>query len=220
MSQPTSHPRDFGLSEEYWARISEKEHALYERIRPLRKSVYQVQNHLSRIEDTLAQFEREAVSMGGCFELCPDFQRGHVWTHEQQVAYVESFLRGAADATIEFNNPSMGTLLLDPGDLHPYSMVCVDGLQRLTALREYMAGRVKVFGGLSAEDLKGTSFDANRYTWTLKCFDFPTRAQLLQHYLDLNAGGTPHSAEEIARVRQLRAEAAAPPARRKRSAKA
>lgn len=32
---------------------------------------------------------------------------------------------------------------------------------------------------------------------------FTRRADLLQHYLDLNTGGTPHSAEEIARVRGL-----------------
>ncbi|EJH4818704.1 hypothetical protein LDZ95_23610 [Pseudomonas aeruginosa] len=39
--------------------------------------------------------------------------------------------------------------------------------------------------------------------------DFTRRADLLDHYLSINAGGTPHSADEIERVRGLLAQAKA-----------
>lgn len=39
--------------------------------------------------------------------------------------------------------------------------------------------------------------------------DFTKRAELLENYLSINAGGTPHSAEEIARVRAMLANAQA-----------
>ncbi|MEN1450680.1 hypothetical protein, partial [Pseudomonas aeruginosa] len=39
--------------------------------------------------------------------------------------------------------------------------------------------------------------------------DFTRRADLLDNYLSINAGGTPHSADEIERVRGLLAQAKA-----------
>lgn len=35
-----------------------------------------------------------AECVGQGLDLDPDFQRGHVWTRDQQVAYVEYMLRG------------------------------------------------------------------------------------------------------------------------------
>lgn len=220
MSRP---PRadDFGLSEEYWQRISARDRALYARIRPLRKAKYEASYHLGRIEEQLADLEEQARTMGASFELVPDFQRGHVWTREQQVAYMENLIRGHAPATILFNCPEAGS---PKGDIAPYTMECVDGLQRLTAMRAFMAGEIAVFGGLKAQDLKGTSFDPKRIVWTLACLDFSRRADLLQYYLDINAGGTVHSAEELNRVAALRDQAQASPekprAARKAGAKA
>ena len=51
--------------------------------------------------------------------------------------------------------------------------VCVDGLQRITAMIR-----------LHVNDLK-------------------TYPEVLQWYIEMNAGGTPHTNEEIARVQQL-----------------
>jgi len=71
-------------------------------------------------------------------KLNPDFQRGHVWTEEQQIAYMEYLLMGGNNArTIYFNKPSWGDFRARSG----YDeFVCVDGLQRLTAVRKYCSG--------------------------------------------------------------------------------
>jgi len=66
-------------------------------------------------------------------------------------------------------------------------------------------GNVKPFG-LTAEQLMGTPFSVKKFYVKIAVHDFTSREQLLTQYLDLNAGGTPHSAEEIERVRGLLAQ--------------
>jgi hypothetical protein len=81
-------------------------------------------------------------------------------------------------------------------------MQCVDGLQRLTAVRRFLAGEIKAFG-MVAKEFTGTPFDPRRYMLRMAVHVYQTRAELLQYYIDLNAGGTPHEPEEIERVRAL-----------------
>ena len=171
-------------------------------VRPMPKAKYEVDNSWSRIEKTL-----ELIQKDYGLNLEPDFQRGHVWTEDQQVRFVEAAIRGAitsAGLLIQFNCPIYAGK--NTGDL-PDEMQCVDGLQRLTSLRKFIAGDIKPFG-LHVDDLEGTEFDPRRYYYKMAVHAFQTKAELLQYYLDLNAGGTPHSAEEIDRVRGLLAEVA------------
>lgn len=202
----------YGLSEEYWERIGEAERAIYRIVRPLRNSTWKADYALTRIEAMVADFDNDARTMGGQLELNPDFQRGHVWTQEKQVAYIENLFRGVAPRNLRFNCPSWEGKA-EAGDMNPADIVCIDGLQRLTAVREFMAGKFKVFGEYYAEDLKGTSFDPKRatsWTMTVEIFNIPNRADLLQFYLDINRGGVVHSDDEITRVQGLLDEARAP----------
>lgn len=133
-------------------------------------------------------------------DLIPDFQRGHVWTQEQQERWIEAVIRGAistAGLLIQFNAPAW-----EPGEYRgdmPKTIVCIDGLQRLTAIRRFVAGEIRAFG-LTADQFAGTSYDLRRYRFRVAVHGFQTRADLLQYYLDLNSGGTVHSTEELARV--------------------
>lgn len=129
-------------------------------------------------------------------DLKPDFQRGHVWTEEQQISYVEYRLRGGemSGRHIFFNHP--GWMKNWKG-----TFVIVDGLQRLTAARRFMQNEIKAFGSYFNEyedGLRLINVDFIVCVNTLK-----TRAAVLRWYLEMNAGGTPHSAEEIARVTEL-----------------
>lgn len=201
----------FGLSDEYWNSLSEKSRALYREFRPLRRSIYAVQNKILHIERTLENLARDAGSQGGELELNPDFQRGHVWTQAKQSAFMEAVIRGTAPMTIRFNCPAWNGSL-EKGmveGLNPHSVLCVDGLQRLTAMRDFVAGKFKVFDRYSVEDLEDTSFSFNRMgaMWTMEMFNIASRADLLQFYLDLNSGGVVHTADELARVGQLLVEA-------------
>lgn len=147
--------------------------------------------------------------------LNPDFQRGHVWSQEQQIAFIESWVRGAVGEqarTITFNCPDFaGREKAADSDLE--GMVCVDGLQRLTAVLDFIAGKFRVFTNPDVEALKeGLDYDYFTYTaysMTTKHLRFQIyymqkKSDLLDYYLSFNGGGTAHSTEELTRIRQMR----------------
>ncbi len=199
----------FGLPEKYWNSLSSDHQSLYRKVRPLPNAAYSCDVHLNGLEKFLADQKDAMESMGGSFELSPDFQRGtkDVWSDEQRVRYVESLLRYAAPTRILFNCPGWERGPRPEADIPAYTFWCVDGLQRLTAVLQFMQGRFNVFDGYSAESLKGSPFDPRKYRLQVAIFEFDMRADLLTHYIDLNSGGTPHPPAEIQRVRMLLEEA-------------
>lgn len=170
-------------------------------IRPLRTAEYECDHAFSYLEQTLGYFEKD----WGGLELCPDFQRGHVWTPEQQQHFIENVLRGvvsSAGLVVQFNCPNWNNSQY-AGDL-PRGLQCIDGLQRITAVRGFMDGSVRPFG-LSRTDLENSSYSVRGSNYRLRfaIHNFQSKAELLQHYLDLNAGGTQHTQEELSRVRAM-----------------
>jgi len=183
--------------------ISEFEQELVKLVNPLAAARWSADYRWDNVE-------RALVGLGedyGSLELCPDFQRGHVWLPSQQAHFVENCLRGIVPSSgllLQFNSPNFSDLANVETDLPP-GLQCVDGLQRYTALLGFVKGEVKPFG-LSADQLKGTQFAANRFHVKVAIHGFTKRSDLLNHYLSINSGGTPHSAEELDRVRALLAE--------------
>ncbi|HEY0820842.1 MAG TPA: DUF262 domain-containing protein [Rhizobacter sp.] len=179
---------------------------LHAKVRKLPHSKWHADYCSNGLERSLAQF---AAEYGGV-DLTPDFQRGHVWTLSQQERYIESVYRGTVSSSsmlIQFNAPHWENWDYQ-GDL-PRQMQCVDGLQRLTAVRAFMADKIRAFGYLASE-LKGSPYDPHRPNVIVLRFavhTMQTREELLQLYLDLNAGGTPHATSEIERVQSLLAHA-------------
>lgn len=209
MNKPINEWDRFNLSEEYWNRLDDKSQQIYKKVRPLRRAAYKVNISLARIEESIADLASDAQAMGGQMSLSPDFQRGHVWDQAKRVAYVENLFRGTAPTLIRMNCAGWNSKTPGGGDLNPADIVCVDGLQRLTALREFMKDEFKIFDQYLASDLKGTPFAPSRMTsWTieLEVFDIASRAELLQFYIDINRGGVVHTDEEIDRVRGLLAQ--------------
>lgn len=193
-----------GLSQEYWERLDERGRESYAIVRPTPANYYQVDVAATRLQDWVDSNQRDLGSLGGNVSMCPDFQRGHVWTSAQRTAYCESFMRGQAPALLIFNCPSFhGATDTGLGDLPRHELQCIDGLQRFTALTEFAAGRVLVFGGRSVADFSQTPFDLQRFRAQVRVYSFQSRAELLSFYLDLNSGGTVHSQEELTRVRGL-----------------
>ena len=196
-----------GLSDEYWNGLTEEGRAMYDIVRPLRKSVYAVQQPILMIERTLRQLDEDARGQGGSLQLNPDFQRGHVWDQPRQIAFLESVIRGVAPMNIRFNCANWDMKMVDKDcDMNPDDIVCVDGLQRLTALRDFVAGKFKVFDRYTIKDLENTPFSFKRMqaNWTMEIFDIKSRKDLLNFYLDINRGGVVHTEEELARVEALR----------------
>lgn len=63
-------------------------------------------------------------------DMDPDFQRGHVWTREQKIAFIEFCLRGGTSARNVFFNA--------PNYMQSRRGLCiVDGKQRVTAIVEW-----------------------------------------------------------------------------------
>lgn len=127
-------------------------------------------------------------------QLNPDFQRGHVWTEEQQINYIIFLLKGGQSSrVIYFNHPGwMGNW---QGDF-----VCVDGLQRLTAVMRFLNNEIKVFGIYykDFEDKLPNDIDLIFNVNNLK-----TKKEVLKWYLEMNSGGTIHTDEELNKVRRM-----------------
>jgi len=150
-------------------------------------------------------------------DLDPDFQRGHAWTDENRKRFVEHLLRGGQHGrTIVWNSPSYfyGDHRQD-SDL-PSTMVLVDGKQRLTAIRMFLANEMSIFGGnrLSDFDQRSqtdiTMSTSPHLRLTMHVHGLQYRRELLEFYLQLNEGAIAHTAEELDRVRALRDAASSP----------
>lgn len=132
-------------------------------------------------------------------QLNPDFQRGHVWNEEQQIKWLEFFLRGGRTGRIiYFNCPSWQGSVKD-GDYNDF--VCVDGLQRITAIQRFMNGEISVFGSYISEFQDKMPITHN--TIKVNINDLKTKKEVLQWYIDMNNGGTIHTKEEIDKVKNI-----------------
>lgn len=126
--------------------------------------------------------------------LEPDFQRAHVWTEQQQRAYVEYVLRGGeVGRALTFNCPGWTTTL----SVGAYEIV--DGKQRLEAVRRFMRDELVVFGSRRSE-FTGRLRIFHDFEWRVCELD---RKGVLELYLNINGGGTPHTRAELDRVRAL-----------------
>lgn len=138
--------------------------------------------------------------------LDPDFQRGHVWTAAQRIAYLEGIYRGTvgeSQRTIQFNAPHWETE--DHGGDLPNEIQILDGLQRLTTVRMFMAGKLRIFNGLHVDDFEGSNYSTRMAVYRLRftIHNFAWRKDVLQWYISVNEGGSPHAPEEIDRVKAL-----------------
>jgi len=132
-------------------------------------------------------------------DLEPDFQRAHVWTYEQQVAYVEYVLKGGeVSRTLTFNCPGWNSDWRGP-------YVIIDGKQRLEAVRRFLRGELLAFGRYFSEFTGSMRLTGPSFRWNVCALE--SRAEVLRMYLNINAGGTPHTPVELSRVRQLLVEA-------------
>ena len=129
------------------------------------------------------------------FDMDPDFQRGHVWTEEQQSRYVEFILKGGKSSrVIYWNCPGWMRDFRGPFQL-------VDGKQRVSAVLRFLRNELPAFGYLINEYTGNLRLAREDFLFNVN--DLNTRAQVLQWYLDLNAGGVVHTSEEIDKVRKL-----------------
>jgi hypothetical protein len=174
-------------------KIEEEKNAVrFQDIQQYPKAKYAIDVILSDTERIITRWEEEYG-----LELCPEFQRGHVWTEQQRERYLEFLLRGGQSGPILFNHPGWMTSFKG-------SLVLVDGLQRLTAVLKFLRNETQAFGYLLNEYGDGIPIDV---TLRFEVNNLRTHGEVLQWYVDLNSGGTVHTPEEIERVRHMIREA-------------
>ena len=128
-------------------------------------------------------------------EMNPDFQRGHVWTEDKQIAFMEYLLRGGMGSDeIRLNQPGWMRDFSGP-------LVLVDGLQRLTACLRFLRNEIPACGYFRNEYEDDRTL--NTIWLTLKTNNLQTRAEVLNWYVEINQGGVAHTDEEIDKVKGL-----------------
>jgi hypothetical protein len=159
----------------------------------IRDGDYQVNVPFDYIEEWIERNQKEAGMSK--LNLDPDFQRPHVWTKTQQKNWLEYWFSGGRSGRIIYFNY--------PGWMRDYQgdFVLVDGKQRLEAFRAFKHNELKVFGSFYREFTDKPRMANLDLLFNVNCLR--TRKEVLAWYLQMNAGGTPHSRKEINRVIEL-----------------
>lgn len=124
--------------------------------------------------------------------LEPDWQRGHIWTEQQQIAFVEYMLKGGTTGRdIYFNCSTWQGESNTP-------IYCVDGLQRLNAVTRFTNNEIPAFG-IFYKDFEGWC----RAELNFNMLKVKNKRDLLTVYLDMNSGGTPHNPKELKRIQEM-----------------
>lgn len=173
--------------------------ARFRDIPQLPRAHYEVHIAWRSLETSLESWNETAGGEFGGIDMNPEYQRGHVWSREQQISYVEYILRGGeVGMNITWNSPDWASDFKRPTEL-------VDGKQRLEAARAFLRDEFPAFGTLCTkyEDRMGP-MDPR---FAFRVCRLETREEVLQLYLNINAGGTPHTDQELDLVRDMLNEA-------------
>jgi hypothetical protein len=153
-----------------------------------------------KFEDDSTSFAFEKEDKSYVEYIVPEWQRGHVWTEEQQIAYIEycftAPLQGGSATEVIIAEQYFNEFGSNK-DFH-VKLYLIDGLQRTTAVRRFLKHEIKVFGRFADEyEIRG-------------CVDFrvhmlkvKSEKEAIELYLSLNGTGTPHTAEELNNARNM-----------------
>lgn len=182
MTDPNANVPFYGSSDELaplWSRI-------HQRIGPSPGN-YRIDWLLSRIES-------------GELNVDPPYQRGRVWTREQSEAFAGFFIEGNRVPAFYVRQRDLCGSMVDE---------VVDGKQRLLALKAFVDGEIDavLWSGerVRFDDLTNVGKRGFRSV-SVPLVELPeetTDREVMAVYIRLNRGGTPHTAAEIDRVREM-----------------
>lgn len=123
-------------------------------------------------------------------EMNPKYQRGHVWTKLQKIAYVEYQLRGGfSGRDIFWNCPTWMSVR------HTQEAVeLVNGKQRIDAVLDFLNSRIKAF------DTHYKNFDGKLVMdphLTFHINNLKSRLETVNWYLSMNTGGSIHTKKDL-----------------------
>ncbi|MBB4861485.1 hypothetical protein HNP46_000296 [Pseudomonas nitritireducens] len=131
--------------------------------------------------------------------VLPHWQRLPCWDVARQTKFVENVFLGFGAGKYVCNGGDYEF----SGDELPMSGWLIDGQQRITALGEFKNNRLPIFGDIHFDDLSPYERRVRFNREPFPCFELdyqPDEHLLKQLYLQLAAGGVPHTAEDLARL--------------------
>ncbi|WP_328973339.1 DUF262 domain-containing protein [Streptomyces sp. NBC_00239] len=154
-------------------------------------------------------------------DLDPDYQRGDVWTDDQRVALIRSWLTGTPTGVVILNDRTTPEWKeangYDPTDRGEAMYVCIDGKQRITTAYRWYDDELAVPATWFPQDdvtateetddgpyvrLSGLAKPArlkfaNRAHLSVAMAKVATAAEEAEIYLLVNGGGTPQSEADM-----------------------
>lgn len=165
-----------------------------DKIKPfVQDGTYQIQYPIYRVMNWLKGISLDTDMLE--LELDPDFQRPLVWDNERCSQFIEYIARGGKSGNIlYFNCPNW--MVFDK----KAKFQIVDGKQRIEAIRKFLDNEITIFGGVYFKDIEDVNNLGSVY---LHVNTLKTKHEVLNWYLGINAGGVPHSQQEIERVQNM-----------------
>lgn len=126
------------------------------------------------------------------FDAVPKFQRdNNKWTKKMKISYVENIIKGCKSQPIMLY--SIGSDLTD-------SMI-LDGLQRTTAIYDFIVGNITVFGDYSYKELCDSKIVNIGVTIPIRVYTFNNEVEVVKFYIEMNENIT-HSDKDIDKARK------------------
>lgn len=127
--------------------------------------------------------------------VLPPWQRPEVWSNDQKRRFIESIFLGLGCGVYVMNGQEWD----QSGLSAPMAGWLIDGQQRITAIRDFLAGELVVFGDVRFSGMSNP--DQRRFLRTpFPCHELDycdDEAVLIELYNRLNFGGTQHSPEQF-----------------------
>lgn len=160
-------------------------------------------------------------------DLTPPYQRGQVWTEDQQIALIRSWITGTPTGVVILNDRATPEWKdangYDPTECDEPTYACIDGQQRITAARAWFGNELAVPASWFAPaDVTATEDTddgpyvrwsgltlprqrhfANRAHLTLATARVATIQEEAAIYLLVNGGGTPQADADMANAARV-----------------
>lgn len=163
-------------------------------------------------------------------DLNPPYQRGRVWTEDQKIALIRSWLTGTPAGVVIFNDRSTPEWKdangYDPAERDEAIYACIDGQQRISTAREWFGDEFAVPASWFAPEDVETTEDtddgpyvrwsglalvqqrhfANRAHLTVATVRVATVQEEAAIYLLVNVGGTPQTDADMVNAERVAAQ--------------
>jgi hypothetical protein len=132
--------------------------------------------------------------------ILPPWQRGEVWDEARKRAFIEGVFLGLGTGYYVIHGADW-----DGDGAKPMSSWLIDGQQRISAIRDFVRGNLRIFDGAAYGDLNEVTARKRFLYQVFPCFELSysdDEARLKELYERLNFGGVPHTPQDRERLSQ------------------